>query len=139
MPGKKRKLSAAGAEPIKVTLQDVSVTSQQHLQAIMRAVGVKTLKSSSGDPVYEFSELKAEGKYKPGDTKETRRPKRQPGYRNRQQTNRCHQVLPKYVGLSLSGEKTRKELFTWKMLMTTLTLMQTRSGSETGGISGLCR
>ena len=62
----------------------------------MRAVGFKTLKSSSGAPVYEFSELKAEGKYKPGDPKETRRPKKAAGI-SKQATNKSLPSSPTEV------------------------------------------
>ena len=52
MPPRKRKGNALAARdpaaPVSVTFQDVTVTSQEHLQRIMRAVSVSTLKASDG-------------------------------------------------------------------------------------------
>ena len=53
-----------------MTLEDVEVNSQQHLQSIMRAVGVKTLRAPNGNPVFAFDDLKSENKFKPGDPRE---------------------------------------------------------------------
>ena len=69
MPQKRKKLASTVAA-VRVTLEDVEVKSQQHLQSIMRAVGVKTLRAPNGNPVFAFDDLKSENKYKPGDPKE---------------------------------------------------------------------
>ena len=55
---------------MRVTLEDVEVKSQPHLQSIMRAMGVKTLRAPNGNPVFAFDERRSENKYKPGDPKE---------------------------------------------------------------------
>ena len=66
----KRKKLASAVASVRVTLEGVEVKSQQHLQSIMRAVGVKTLRAPNGNPVFAFDDLKSENKYKPGDPKE---------------------------------------------------------------------
>ncbi len=62
--------TASTPATVRVTLEDVEVNSQQHLQSTMRAVSVKTLRSPNGDPVFAFDDLKSENKFKPGDPRE---------------------------------------------------------------------